>query len=32
MTNRTELRLIKRANPAIVATREERGSMVSGEK
>jgi hypothetical protein len=31
-TNRIELRLISRANPAIVAMTEESGSMVSGEK
>jgi hypothetical protein len=32
MTNRTELLLIRRANPATVAITEDRGSIVSGEK
>jgi hypothetical protein len=31
-TNRIELRLINRANPATVAISDERGSIVSGEK
>jgi hypothetical protein len=31
-TNRTELRLISRAKPTIVAINEDSGSIVSGEK